>query len=44
MTWGSNNGREDGTRGIISGETGLTDTESIINNKSCNFFVYHYDL
>merc|ERR1719435_786952 len=37
----SNNGGEDSTGSVISGETGLAHTGAIVNNKSGNVFVTH---
>merc|ERR1719289_193765 len=39
----SNNGGEDSTGSIISGETGLAHAGAIVNNKSGNVFVTHDD-
>jgi len=41
MSGSANNGWEDGSWGIVSGETGLAHTGSIIHNKSSNFVVTH---
>merc|ERR1712215_150481 len=37
-------GGEDSPGGVISGETSLTHSRSIVNNKSCYFVVTHVDL
>ena len=39
----TNNGGEDGTRGVISGETGLAHTGSIVHDQSCYIIVTHVD-
>jgi hypothetical protein len=38
----SDNGGEDGSGGIVSSETGLAHTGSVINNKGLNFVVAHF--
>uniref|UniRef100_A0A1L8DNN2 Putative conserved secreted protein n=1 Tax=Nyssomyia neivai TaxID=330878 RepID=A0A1L8DNN2_9DIPT len=44
MPWATHDGWEYGTRSIISGETGLAHSGSIVNNERSNFFVTHFDL
>jgi hypothetical protein len=39
VTGASDDGREDGTRGVISGKTGLDHTRSVVNDKGLNVFV-----
>merc|ERR1711975_203594 len=39
----ANNGGEDGSGSVISGETGLAHTGAIVNNKSSNVLVTHVD-
>jgi len=41
MSGPANNGWEDGSWGIVSGETGFAHTGTIIHNKSGNFVVTH---
>merc|ERR1711897_76756 len=40
----ANNGGEDGSGSVISGETGLAHTGAIVNNKSGNVFVTHDEM
>merc|ERR1739847_70749 len=40
----SNNGGEDGSGSVISGETGLAHAGAIVNNKSSNVLVTHVEL
>jgi hypothetical protein len=42
MTWASNNRREDGSGGVVTGESGLAHAGAIVNNKSSNFVVTHF--
>merc|ERR1719261_287324 len=42
VTWTSNNGREDGPWGIVSGKAGLAHTGSVVNNERSYFFVSHF--
>merc|ERR1712242_658441 len=44
VSWASNNGWEDSSWSVISGETGLAHTGAIVNNKSGNVFVTHDEL
>jgi len=37
----ANNGREDSTRGIVSGKTGFAHTGPVVNNKSLNVVARH---
>lgn len=37
----ADNGGEDGTRGVISGETGFAHTGSVVNDQSGNIVVTH---
>ena len=39
--WAPNNGRENGTRSIITGKASFAHAGSVINNKSLNVFVGH---
>merc|ERR1711936_225261 len=41
MSWASNNGWEDSPGGVISGETSLAHSRSIVNDKSGSIFVTH---
>jgi hypothetical protein len=41
MARASNDGREDGAWGIVSGEAGLAHTGTIVNDQSGNLFVAH---
>lgn len=41
MTWTTNDGGEDCTGSIISGEPGLAHTGTIVNNEGLYFFVSH---
>ncbi len=41
MTGSTNDGREDSTRCVISGETGLAHAGSVVNDKSGGIFVTH---
>lgn len=43
MARSSNNGRENGSGGIISAKTGFTHAGTIINDQGCNFLVAHDD-
>ena len=43
MPGASNNGGEDGPGGVITGETGLAHTGTIVNDKSGNILVTHLD-
>jgi hypothetical protein len=40
MLWASNNGRKDGSGSIITGETGLAHTGSVIADKGSNFVIH----
>jgi len=40
----ADNGREDSTRRIITGETGLAHTGAIVNDESCNLFFHGGDV
>jgi hypothetical protein len=42
MTGSSDDGREDGARSVISGETGFAHAGAVVNNKSGNFVVTHF--
>jgi hypothetical protein len=42
MSRASNDAREDGTRRIVSGESGFAHSGAIINDQSGNFFVTHF--
>merc|ERR1712117_976622 len=44
MSWTSNNGWEDSSGSVISGETSFAHTGSIVNNESSNILVTHLDL
>merc|ERR1712020_207181 len=44
VSWSSNNGWEDGSWSIVSGESSLTHAGAIVNNESSNVFVTHLDL
>ena len=44
MSWASNNGWEDSSWGVISGETGFAHAGAIVNNQSGYVFVTHLDL
>jgi hypothetical protein len=43
VTGTSNNGGEDSAGSVVSGETGLAHTRSVINNEGLNFVVAHCD-
>merc|ERR1712122_265856 len=43
MSWSSNNGGEDSSGSVISGESSFAHAGSIVNNKSSNIFVTHFD-
>jgi hypothetical protein len=43
VTGATNNGGEDSTGCVISGETGLAHSGSIVNDKSCGVFVTHLE-
>ncbi|KAA8584863.1 hypothetical protein FQN60_003557 [Etheostoma spectabile] len=40
MSGATDDGGEDGTRGVISGETGFAHTGSVVNNQ-CGDFIFH---
>ena len=42
MTGATDDGREDGAGSVISGETGLAHTGSIVNDQGSNFSVTHF--
>merc|ERR1719391_654715 len=42
VSWSSNNGWEDSSGSVISGESSLAHTGAIVNNQSCNLVVTHY--
>jgi hypothetical protein len=42
MTGTADDGREDGTRSIISGETGLDHSGTVVNDKSLNVLIHLY--
>merc|ERR1712117_912252 len=44
VSWSSNNGWEDGSWSIVSGESSLAHAGAIVNNESSNVFVTHLDL
>lgn len=44
MTRAADDRREDGSRCVIAGETGLAHAGSIVHNQSCNFVVTHFPL
>merc|ERR1711988_622248 len=44
VSWSSNNGWEDGSGSIVSGESSLAHAGAIVNNESSNVFVTHLDL
>jgi len=44
VSWASNNGWEDSSWGVITGETGFAHAGAIINNQSGYVFVTHLDL
>ena len=39
MTWTPDNGWEDGSRSVVSGETGLAHTGAVIDHEGCYFFI-----
>jgi hypothetical protein len=39
VTWTSNNGWEDGSWSVITGETGLAHTGAVIDHEGCYFFI-----
>jgi len=43
MTGSADDGREDGTGCVISGETGFAHTGAIVDNQSCYIIVTHFD-
>lgn len=40
MSGATNDGGKDGTRGVVSGESGFAHTGSIVNNE-CGDFIFH---
>jgi len=44
VTGAADNGWEDGARGVISGESSLAHTGSVVNNQRCYFIVAHFVL
>jgi len=43
MSWSADDGGEDGPRSVVSGETGLAHTGTIVHNQSLNITVIcHY--
>merc|ERR1712033_122636 len=44
VSWSSNNGWEDSSGSVISGESSLAHAGAIVNNESSNVFVTHLDL
>jgi hypothetical protein len=40
----AHDGGEDGTGGIVTGETGLAHAGAVVNNKRLNVLVSHFDL
>merc|ERR1719384_2031752 len=44
VSWSSNNGWEDSSGSIVSGESSLAHAGAIVNNESSNVFVTHLDL
>jgi hypothetical protein len=43
MTGTSDDGREDGARSVVAGETGLAHAGPIVDNQSGNFIVAHLE-
>eukprot|EP00038_Savillea_parva_P004742 m.141656 g.141656 ORF g.141656 m.141656 type:complete len:426 (-) comp11563_c0_seq1:2252-3529(-) len=43
VTRAANNRWEDGTRGVISGETSLAHAGSVVNHEGCDFVFCHFD-
>ena len=41
MSWSSDDGREDGSWSIVSGEPGLAHAGPIVDDQSCNIVVTH---
>ena len=39
MLWASNNGRKDGSGSIITGETGLAHTGTVVDHEGLDFFI-----
>ena len=44
MPGSADDGREDSSRSVVSGESGLAHTGAIVDNKSGNILVTHFDL
>lgn len=42
MTGSANDGREDGTGSVISGETSLAHTGAVVYDQSCYIIVTHF--
>lgn len=42
MTGSADDGREDGTRSVISGETSLAHTRAVVYDQSCYIIVTHF--
>jgi len=40
----TDDGGEDSSRSIVSGETSLAHTGSVVNNEGSNFIVHHFEL
>jgi len=43
VSWSTDDGREDGSWSIVSGETSLAHTGSVVNNEGSNFIVHHFE-
>jgi hypothetical protein len=43
VAWATNDGWEDGSWSIISGESSFTHTGSVVDDKGSNFFISHFD-
>jgi len=43
MTGTSNDGRENGSRGVVSGKSGFTHTGAIVDYESGNIVVTHFE-
>jgi hypothetical protein len=44
MPGAADDGREDGTGGVVSGEAGLAHAGAVVNDQSSNLVVTHLDL
>jgi hypothetical protein len=42
MSWSTYDGWENGSWGIVSGESGFAHTGTVVNNESCNIIISHF--